>query len=84
MNTRVVTAHLPIELAEKLDEFATHMDRPRGWIVKQAVEDWVALEERRHQMILEGLADIDAGRTVPHSEVMAWVDSLSAETTKAK
>lgn len=29
-NTRVVTAHLPIEMAEKLDLLATSYDRSRG------------------------------------------------------
>ena len=37
METRVVTSHLPAELAEKLDGLAERLDRPRGWIVKEAM-----------------------------------------------
>lgn len=31
MNTRVVTAHIPIELAKQVDELASRIDRPKGW-----------------------------------------------------
>ena len=48
MNTRVVTAHIPNELAEQIDQLAARLDRPKGWIVKQALTSWVALEAKRH------------------------------------
>ncbi len=76
MPTRTVTAHIPVELAEQIDAAAERLERPRGWIVKQALMNWVSLEERRHQMILEGLRDVDEGRTVPHEDIEAWVKSL--------
>lgn len=79
MNTRVVTAHIPVELAEKVDEWAALMDRPRGWIVKQALAEWVALEDERHRLTLEALADVDAGRTVDDETVQAWLDSLETD-----
>ncbi len=76
MNTRVVTAHIPNELAEQIDQLATRLDRPKGWIVKQALTSWVALEAKRYQLTLEGLADVDAGRIVDHSSIDAWATSL--------
>lgn len=30
MDTRVVTSHLPADLAEKLDGLAERLDRPKG------------------------------------------------------
>ena len=76
METRVVTAHIPIELAEKVDQLAARLDRPRGWIVKQALTAWVDLEAKRYQLTLEGLADVDAGRLVEHGEIEGWANSL--------
>ena len=61
MNTGVVTAHIPNELAEQIDQLSARLDRPKGWIVKQALTSWVALEVKRHQLTLEGMADVDAG-----------------------
>lgn len=77
MDTRVVTAHLPTHLAEKLDGLAQRLDRPKGWIVKEAVASYVALEEKRHRLTLEALADVDAGHTLEHPEVEAWANRLS-------
>ena len=79
MDTKVMTAHVPLALAEKVDEWAARLERPRGWIIKQALADWVADEERRHQATLEGLADVDAGRVIAHERVMAWLKSLETD-----
>ncbi|SJM90951.1 CopG family ribbon-helix-helix protein [Crenothrix polyspora] len=76
MNSRVVTAHIPVDLAEQVDLLSTRLDRPKGWIVRQALTSWVALEAKRHQLTLEGLADVDAGRVVDHASVAAWAESL--------
>ena len=77
--TRVITSHVPRPLAEQVDALAARLERSRGWIVKQALADFVALEERRRQMTLEALADVDAGRGVDHAEVEAWIDSLGTD-----
>jgi len=76
MDTRVVTSHLPAELAEKLDGLAMRMDRPKGWVVKEAIASYVALEEERYQMTLEALEDVSAGRLHDHAEIKAWATSL--------
>ncbi len=61
MATKVLTADLPEELANKVDELAAKLDRPKGSIVPEALAAWVELEEEHHQLTLEGLADVDAG-----------------------
>jgi predicted transcriptional regulator len=82
MDTRVVTAHLPTELAEKLDDLAERLDRPKGWVVKEAVASFVALEEKRHRLTLEALADVDRKRTLDHAEVEAWAAGLGKPKPK--
>jgi len=84
METRVVTSHLPAQLAEKLDGLAERLDRPRGWIVKEAIASYVALEEERRRMTLEALADVKAGRTHEHAEVEAWAGSLGRPKRKGR
>jgi predicted transcriptional regulator len=78
METKVVTAHVPMELAAKVDAIAARRDRSRGWIMKQALSMWVEQEEQRYRLTLEALADVDAGRTVDHDDVETWVDSLDS------
>lgn len=76
MTTRVVTAHLPAELANKLDGLADRLDRPRGWLVKEAVEAYVGLAEERQRQTLEALREVAAGQVVEHAEVEAWAAGL--------
>ena len=82
MGTRVVTSHLPAGLAEKLDGLAERLDRPKGWVVKEAIASYVALEEERHRLTLDALADVGAKRTYDHAEVEAWAGSLGKPKRK--
>ncbi|MGE0049815.1 MAG: CopG family ribbon-helix-helix protein [Acidithiobacillus sp.] len=75
--TKVLTAHVPLSLAEKVDRMAERLERSRGWIVKQALSAWLDQEEERERLTREALADVDAGRVVDHRAVQAWADSLS-------
>lgn len=77
--TKVLTAHVPLPLAEKIDQFAARLDRSRGWIVKQALTAWVDQEEEHSRLTREGLADVDAGRVIDHQAVSAWAESLGTD-----
>ncbi len=77
MNTKVLTAHVPISLAEKVDQIAVRMERSRGWIVKQALSAWVDQEEERRRMTLEGMTNVESGQVIEHQSVLAWAESLS-------
>ncbi len=79
MDSKVLTAHVPRQLAEKVDEYAARLERSRGWIVKQALTAWVAQEEERSRLTHEALADVDAGQVIDHQAVQAWAESLDDE-----
>ncbi len=74
--TKVLTAHVPLPLAEKIDQLAARLERSRGWVVKQALTAWVDQEEERSRLTREALADVDAGMVVDHRSVQAWAESL--------
>jgi predicted transcriptional regulator len=76
-DTKVLTAHIPLSLAAKVDRLAARLDRSRGWIVKQALTAWIDQEDERSRLTHEALADVDAGRVIDHQAVQAWADSLS-------
>jgi predicted transcriptional regulator len=77
--TRVFTAHVPLPLAEKVDQLADRLERSRGWIVKQALSAWIGQEEERDRLTQEALADVDVGCVIDHQDVQAWADSLSTD-----
>lgn len=78
-DTKVLTAHVPIALAEKVEAMASRLERSRGWVMKQALAAWVDQEEERHRMTLEALDDVVAGRVIDHQAVRAWADSLGTD-----
>jgi len=77
--TKVLTAHVPLPLAEKIDQLAARLERSRGWVVKQALTAWVDQEEERSRLTREALADVDAGMVVDHRSVQAWAESLGTD-----
>lgn len=77
--TRVLTAHVPLPMADKVDQMAARLERSRGWIMKQALSAWITQEEERHRLTLEALADVDAGQVIDHQAVQAWADSLGTD-----
>lgn len=78
--TRVLTAHVPVDLADHVDALAARIERSRGWIVKQALAAWIDQEEERHTLTLEALADVDAGRVIDQRAIQAWAESLSTDS----
>jgi predicted transcriptional regulator len=80
VETKVLSAHVPIPLAEKVDQIAARLERSRGWVMKQALSAWIDQEEERSRLTREALADVDAGRVIDHQAVQAWADSLSTDT----
>lgn len=67
---RVVTANLPADLVAQMDEIAARIERSKSWIVREAVREWVAEEQRRYKLTLEALKSVDEGRVIDHDEVM--------------
>lgn len=77
--TKVLTAHVPLPLADKVDQMATRLERSRGWIMKQALSAWIAQEEERDRLTQEALDDVNTGLVIEHLAVQAWADSLGTD-----
>jgi predicted transcriptional regulator len=77
--TKVLTAHVPLPLAEKVDLMAQRLERSRGWIIKQALSAWLEQEEERERLTREALADVENGRVIDHKTVQAWANSLDTD-----
>jgi predicted transcriptional regulator len=76
MQTRVFTSHVPLPLAKQIDALAEQLERPRGWVIKQALQQWVDMETLKHEYIQQGLADVKAGRVTTHAEMGEWIRSM--------
>jgi predicted transcriptional regulator len=79
----VVTTRLEPSATEALDTLARELDRSRAWIVAKAVERYVAEELEFIAFIKEGEADLDAGRTVSHEELVREIVERRAKREAA-
>ena len=77
--TKVITAHVPLPMADKVDQMAARLERSRAWVIKQALSAWLAQEEERNRLTLEALDDVTSGQVIDHQAVQVWADSLSTD-----
>jgi len=59
------------DLDTRLARLAELTDRSKSWHVERALEAYLEHELAFVEAVAEGVADLDAGRTIPHEEVMA-------------
>ena len=67
------------EKADALDHLAKSMDRKRSWLLERALDAFLAEQARQMADIEAGLADLDAGRTVSHEKIAAWLRSWGTD-----
>ncbi len=73
--TAPVSVRLEAALNDQVTSIAAALDRPRSWVIEQAVRDFVAMQQWQLAAIDEGIRAADGGRVVRHEDVVAWVRS---------
>ena len=58
---QVTTVRFDPEIREQLDKMAERMDRPRAWIIKEAVAQYLERERWYLAEVQKGLDAADAG-----------------------
>lgn len=74
----VTSVRIEDNLKKRLDEAAKKSHHSKGWVINEALRDYLDrqdMEETRWQETLEALDDVEAGRVVDGKEVSAWMRS---------
>jgi predicted transcriptional regulator len=74
----VTTVRLQTEIERELDALAGTLDRSKGWVINQAVSEYIArhrLEQDRWQQTLESMESAARGKLVDAREVHEWLNS---------
>ena len=66
---RVVTAQIPDELADALDQLLQKEGRSKSWLIREALTEYLAHQRELERLTLEGLEAVREGRIVSHEEV---------------
>jgi predicted transcriptional regulator len=54
---------------EELDELASAQDRPRSYLINEAISNYIELHAYQDALVRKGLAEMRKGRVVSHEEV---------------
>ncbi len=79
MTTSTMTIRVSSTTKEKLERLAHDTRRSRSFLAGEAVSAYVDRELKIVEGIKRGLADVEAGRVVPHEQAMAEIRALLAE-----
>ena len=77
--TAPVSVRLQSDLHDQVAAIAAALDRPKSWVIEQAVKDFVAVQSWQLAAIDEGIRAADAGQVAAHDDVAAWVRSWGTD-----
>ena len=66
------------DIVEKLDKVAAIMERPRSWVILDAVREYLADEGQEMLDIQAGIEEADRGEVVPAEDVLAEIGGMIA------
>jgi len=70
-----IAIRVPASLVAELDRLAKAVDRSRAWLGEEALRQYVEVQRWHLREISGGIADLKAGRVVPHAKMEAWLES---------
>jgi predicted transcriptional regulator len=73
---------MPDDLMRRLDAAAERLRRSKGWLINDAVREYLEREDKRLRRLeetKEALAELDAGELVDGDQVLAWLDSWGTD-----
>jgi predicted transcriptional regulator len=77
MQQKTVTFRAPGDKIKTLDSLAALQQRDRSFVLNEAVDQYLSLNEYHIGLIKEGIRQADAGKLTPHEEVRRRLASLT-------
>ena len=77
-NAIPISVRLPAELVERLDKVAAIMERPRSWVILDAVREYLADEGQEILDIQAGIEEADRGEVVSAEDFLAGLEQKIA------
>lgn len=77
-----ITARIPTDLGGDLAALAGALQRPRSWVIEEALREYIAREKEFLDAVDEGIRAEEAGDMVDHADVVAELNSIVAQARK--
>jgi len=69
-NAIPISVRLPADIVEKLDKVAAIMERPRSWVILDAIREYLADEGQEVLDIQASIEELDRGEGIPFEQVL--------------
>jgi len=69
-NERTISFRAVAEKIEALDSLAAAQDRPRSYLINEAIANYIELYAYQDALVRKGLEEIRKGRVVSHEQVV--------------
>ena len=79
---KTVTFRAAEEKIVALDSLAEVQQRDRSFLINEAVDQYLSLNNYHRELIEEGIREVKAGKVIDHEEVKRKVASWSAKGKK--
>lgn len=80
MSLKATSVRLDEETLERIGAMADAMDRPRAWLMAQAIKQFVQQEAWFVDAVEQGIAAADAGKLLDHASIKARWEAKRALT----
>jgi predicted transcriptional regulator len=84
MSDVTLTVRMSRDLRDRLEALSTETRRSKSFLGMEAIQHYVETEEEIILGIKQGLADIKAGRVVPHDQAMKRIRATIEAAAKKK
>jgi predicted transcriptional regulator len=64
--------------AEQLEQLAGALDRPKSWLLQQALDAYLDVQAWHIAHIDQGERELREGKGIPHEDVVRWVEGWAA------
>jgi predicted transcriptional regulator len=73
MPAKVTSIRVDERKLKRLDRLARSIDRPRSWVLGQAIDQYIEHQDWFTREVERGLEQADRGEFIPHDQVMSEV-----------
>ena len=74
-----LTIRVEPALKERLETVAKQLKRSKSYVVEEAIEEFVAVQEWQVARIEQALQSMKEGKRIAHDEVVRWVESWGTD-----
>ena len=81
---KTISFRAKIEKIETLDSLAAAKDRPRSYLINEAISNYIELHAYQDELVRQGMEEMRKGRVVSHVDVVKRLRTRRARQSSSR